>query len=94
VSVPHPRRVFSSCGSGGIARQQEEKPLHFHFLPLIENQPKNTCANSPRQPQNLPSDCVTSPALAPLLKSPHKFKQNKDLFRTAILAKTPVKPLK
>jgi hypothetical protein len=40
------------------------------------------------------SICVTSPASGPLLKSTHKFKQNKDLFPSIRLAKLAFKPLK
>jgi hypothetical protein len=38
--------------------------------------------------------CAAPDPTAPLLKSPHKFKQNKDLFPAFILAKTALKPLK
>ena len=57
------------------------------------NRGENRPAQHRNQPQNPASTCAV-PASRRLLKSPHKFKQNKALFPLFRLAKTPSEPLK
>ena len=58
------------------------------------NSPATQLTAPPIQAQKLSSQREPSRSPRPLLKSPYKTKQNKDLFPAIRLAKPPLKPLK